>query len=98
MFKGIKKGVNPFVLIATYFDNGCLEYLEVNKWERIHAHARTSASLFSLLKIVFQTSLSENKSVRSICLYVYSKSFVLCHNIYFSFTVQIQLHAFGFIA
>ena len=39
MFKGNKKGANPSVKNATYFDNGCLEYLEVNKWGMIHAQA-----------------------------------------------------------
>ena len=49
-FMSNKKGANPSVnKIATYLDNGCLEYLEVNKWGMIHAQARTSAILFSLL-------------------------------------------------
>ena len=28
----MKKGANPFVLIATYSLSGCLEYLNTNKW------------------------------------------------------------------
>ena len=60
----INKGAN-LSFVTTYFDNRCLEYLEVKKWRKIHANCVNFRKLILTSMVVFQTSLSENKSVSS---------------------------------